>query len=66
MTGRDLIDFIERNGLEDAKVSVTSTIYYSGDHECRTTMNVDVSESSEWVCDKLEPTINLYVDDSLY
>lgn len=66
MNGQDLIDFIKNNNLEKALVTVTATMYYSGDHECRTTENVEVYEGSRYVEGKSEPTINFYVDSELY
>lgn len=67
MNGQDLIDFIKDNNLEKAVVTVTATMYYSGDHECRTTENVEVFKDSRYLGKgKSEPTINFYVDSELY
>lgn len=67
MNGQDLIDYIKDNNLEKAVVTVTATMYYNGDHECRTTENVNVYEGSRYLGKgKSEPTINFYVDSELY
>ena len=67
MTGQDVINFIKSNNLEEAKVVVTATMYYNGDHDCRTTDNVSVSESSEYIGKgKSIPTIEFYIDADLY
>ena len=68
MKGIDIINYIKENNLEDAKVSVTATIYRQGDHDCRTTTNVSVMESSVYDDEqkKYVPAIDFYVDDELY
>lgn len=66
MNGQDLIDFIKDNNLETAIVTVTATIYYNGDHECRTTENVEIYGGSRYVEGKSVPTIDFYVDSDLY
>ena len=75
MTGQDVIKFIQDNNLEDAKVTVTATMYYHGDHDCRTTDEVLISQESERMKVECEgkrpkyitvPTINFYVDSNLY
>ena len=80
MTGKDVIDYIKANGLEDAKVTVTSTMYYPGDHDCRTTDDVSISEGSEYSTDdvsisegseyigdgKYMKTVDFYIDSNLY
>lgn len=67
MTGKDVIKYIQDNHLEDAKITVTATVYYSGDHDCRTTDNVSVSEGSQYTDEgKSIPTVNFYVDSELY
>ena len=67
MTGKDVIDYIKSNGLEDAKVTVTSTMYYPGDHDCRTTDDVSISEGSEYIGDgKYMKTVDFYIDSNLY
>lgn len=75
MTGQDVIKFIQENHLEDANVTVTATMYYNGDHDCRTTNEVSISEGSERVKIEREwkrpayksvPTIDFYIDSELY
>jgi hypothetical protein len=68
MKGIDIINYIKENNLEDAEVSVTATIYRQGDHDCRTTTNVSVMESSVYDDEqrKYVPAIDFYVDDELY
>lgn len=75
MKGQDIIDFIEKNHLNDAIVTVTATMFYEGDHDCRTTEEVSVSESSTRVRVEREgkrpkfvevPTIDFYVSSNLY
>ena len=67
LTGQDIVDYIKENNLEDAIVTVTATMYYNGDHDCRTTSEVSVSESSEYIGkDKCIKTIDFYVDSKLY
>ena len=75
MKGQDIIDYIKKNNLEDALVTVTATMYYNGDHDCRTTDEVSLSESSERIRVERKgkrpkyitvPTIDFYVDSNLY
>ena len=67
MTGKELLDYIKENHLEDALVTVTATMYYCGDHECRTTEKVSVSKGSKYIGKgKSAPTIEFYVDSELY
>ena len=66
MKGQDVIDFIKKNKLEDAVVTVTATMYYNGDHDCRTTDEVDLMQSSHFYDGKYRDSINFYVDDELY
>ena len=67
MIGQDIIDYIKENHLEEAKVVVTATMYYNGDHDCRTTDEVSVSTGSEYIGKgKSIPTIDFYVDSNLY
>lgn len=68
MKGNDLINYIKENHLEDAVIAVTATIYRHGDHDCRTTKNVSVMESSVYDDEQREyvPAIDFYVDDELY
>lgn len=68
LTGQELIDFIKENHLEDAKVVVTATMYYQGDHDCRTTDEVSVMEGHDYDyrTKKSSKTIDIYVDSSLY
>ena len=75
MKGQDIIDFIKENHLEDALVTVTATMYYNGDHDCRTTDEVKISQYSKHVRIEREgkrpkyvnvPTIDFYVDSNLY
>ena len=63
MTGQEVIDFIQQNHLEDAKVVVSATMYYPGDHDCRQTEEVEISEGREYGGGK---TVKFYVDSSLY
>lgn len=68
MKGKDVIDYIKKNHLEDAVVTVTATMYYPGDHDCRTTTDVDLMESSVYDDDqrKYVTSVNFYVDSNLY
>ena len=68
MKGKDLVEYIQKNQLEDAIVTVTATMYYKGDHDCRTTDDVSVSESSFYDDDtrKYVKSIDLYIDDNVY
>ena len=75
MTGRDVIKFIQDNNLEDAKVTVTATMYYDGDHDCRTTDEVSLSEGGMRIRVECEgkrpkyinvPTLDFYVGSNLY
>lgn len=68
LKGQDIIDYIKANHLEDAVVTVTATMYYNGDHDCRTTSNVSMSEGSEYDNDtrKYVKSIDFYVDSNLY
>lgn len=67
MTGKDVIKYIQDNHLEDAKVTVTATKYYNGDHDCRTTDNVSISKNSQYIGKgKSIPTVDFYVDSELY
>ena len=67
MKGQDIIDYIKENHLEDAIVTVTATIYYNGDHDCRTTEEVSISESNKYLGKgKFKRTIDFYVDSNLY
>ncbi len=75
MKGQDVIDYIKKNHLEDAIVTVTTTMYYEGDHDCRTTEEVSISTSSKRVRIDSEgkrpkymesPTIDFYVSSNLY
>ena len=75
MKGQDVIDYIKENHLEDALVTVTATMYYNGDHDCRTTDEVEISQHSKSVMIEREgkkpkyvevPTIDFYVDSTLY
>ncbi len=65
--GKDIVEFIQRNHLEDAVVTVTATVYRNGDHNCNTTDNVSIMESSHYDHDKKQylPSIDFYVDDNL-
>ncbi len=65
--GKDIVEFIQRNHLEDAVVTVTATVYRNGDHNCNTTDNVSIMESSHDDHDKKQylPSIDFYVDDKL-
>lgn len=67
MTGKDVIKYIQDNHLENAKVTVTATMYYNGDHDCRTTDEVFISEGSQYIGKgKSNPTVDFYVDSELY
>lgn len=67
MTGQNIIDYIKKNNLQDAKVTVTATIYRQGDHDCRTTDNVTLSQGIQPVGKgKYIKTIELYIDSELY
>jgi hypothetical protein len=68
MKGKDIIEYIQDNHLEDAVVSVTATMYYPGDHDCRTTTDVSVGENSVYDDDtrKYVKTIDFYIDSNLY
>lgn len=67
MKGYEIIEFIQKNNLEQADVTVTATMYYSGDHDCRTTDEVTISKSEEYIGNgKYKPTIDFYVDSNLY
>ena len=68
MKGKDVIKYIQDNHLEDAVVAVTATMYYPGDHDCRTTTDVSVSESNVYDDDtrKYVKAIDFYVDSNLY
>ncbi len=68
MKGMDLINYIKDNHLEDAIVTVTATMYYNGDHDCRTTSDVSVCESSHYDDDvkKYVKSVDFYVDSNLY
>lgn len=67
MTGQDVIDYIKARGLEKAKVTVTATMYHRGDHDCRTTDDVSICESSEYIgYGKIVKTVDFYIDSNLY
>jgi len=68
MNGKQLIEYIQKNNLEEAVVAVTATIYRQGDHDCRTTTNVSVTENTVYDDEqrKYVPAIDFYVDDELY
>ena len=67
MKGIDVINFIKKNELENALVTVTATIYRNGDHDCITTDEVSIGEGSKYIGKgKYESTIDFYVDDSPY
>lgn len=67
MKGKDIVEFIQHNHLEDAVVTVTATIYRNGDHDCNTTDNVRFMQSSRYDYEKKQylPSIDFYVDDNL-
>lgn len=67
MQGKDLINYIIKNNLQDAIVSVTNTIYFDGDHECNTTTDISLMAGSLYDYDqkKYIPTIEIYVDNNL-
>ena len=54
--GIDVVEFIQRNHLEDAVVTVTATVYRNGDHDCNTTDNVSIMQSTHYDYEK--KTIN--------
>lgn len=75
MKGQDIIDYIKENHLEDAIVTVTATMYYNGDHDCRTTDEVSLSQGSKRMKIEIEgvrpkyinvSTLDFYVDSNLY
>ena len=67
LKGKDVVDYIKQNNLEDAIVTVTATMYYNGDHDCITTSEISMYESSMYLDrGKSVPTINFYVDSNLY
>ena len=65
--GIDVINFIKNNHLEDAIITVTATVYHDGDHDCITTDNVELMQSSHYDYEKKQylPSIDFYVDDNL-
>lgn len=65
--GIDVIEFIQRNHLEDAVVTVTATVYRNGDHDCNTTDDIIIMKSSYYDHEKKQylPSIDFYVDDNL-
>ena len=62
MKGKDLIKFIQENNLEESLVTVTATMYYDGDHDCRTTDDVSIDIGNY----NGNTVIDFYVDSSLY
>lgn len=67
MTGQDVIKYIQENHLEQAKVTVTATMYYDGDHDCRTTDEVSISSGSMYIGHgKSISTVDFYIDSELY
>lgn len=68
MKGKDVIDYIKENHLEDAVITVTATMYYPGDHDCRTTDDVTISDGSYYDDNtrKYVSSVNFYVDSNLY
>ncbi len=75
MKGQDIIDYIKENHLEDALVTITATMYYNGDHDCRTTDEVSLSDGWRRIRVEREgkrpkyiniPTLDLYVDSNVY
>ena len=62
MKGKDLIEFIQENHLEEAPITVTATKYYYGDHDCITTDDVSIDISDY----KGNTVIDFYIDSSLY
>lgn len=65
-TGQDIIDYIKENHLETAPLTVTATMYYNGDHDCRTTEEVSIGTNSIYRDRKSIETIDIYVDSNLY
>lgn len=65
--GIDIINFIKDNHLENAVVTVTATVYHDGDHDCNTTDDVMLMQSSYYDYEKKQylPSIDFYVDDTL-
>ena len=68
MNGKQLIEYIQKNHLEEAVIAVSATIYRQGDHDCRTTTNVSIMEDSAYDEEqrKYVPAIDFYVYDELY
>ena len=68
MNGKELIKYIQKNHLEDAPVAVTATIYRPGDHDCITTTDVTIGQTSVYDEDKKKyiQAVDIYVDNNLY
>ena len=68
LTGQDLINYIQANKLEDALITVTATMYYNGDHDCRTTDELSLMTGSKYDHDKKKyvDTLDIYIDSNLY
>ena len=66
MKGKDVINFIQNNHLEDSMITVTVTRYYDGDHDCRTTDEISISRGSKYIGKgKSVSTIDFYIGSSL-
>lgn len=68
MKGKDIINYIQENNLQESDVTVTATIYKHGDHDCITTDDISLMTSSYYNRDTKTyvPTLDIYVDDNLY
>lgn len=47
MKGQELIDWIIENDLQNATVNVTALLQYDGDHDCPSTDDFDLQETSK-------------------
>lgn len=68
MTGQEIIDYIKENHLENHIVTVTATLYYDGDHDCRTTDEVAIGTYNirDDETGKRIETLDFYVNSNLY
>jgi hypothetical protein len=68
MNGKQLIEYIQKNNLEEAVIAVTATIYRQCGHDCITTADVSVMKSSVYDEEQMKyvPAIDFYVNDGLY
>lgn len=66
MTGQKLIDYIQKNNLQEAAVEVHATIYYRGDHECMSTDDISLSDEEHQEGRTRRKVLVIYADDNLY